>query len=239
MAVTLSASNFIRGYTATAASRVLELPTDVPAGAVIVVGVHFRNSNVITADSISDPVNGTWSSPFVQGPFDNTEGDTDIRTYVGLLENSAALTGSSNRTITITFSASVNQISFVGWISADGALEFDAAATAKEYTSLVTSLTTNNVTATGAGVLIGFAAFENNESANPTYSTGDSSLASYQADGGYDRCIPFGRTIGAAGTYNTAFTVPDSNYGNLHLIAIKEASGSASAPKRSLLLGIG
>jgi hypothetical protein len=43
------------------ASKDVVLASDVPAGATIVVGIFNRTNETATLDSVSDPVNGTWT----------------------------------------------------------------------------------------------------------------------------------------------------------------------------------
>src|SRR3990172_5015345 len=116
MTMTFSSSNVIDGTTV-GTTATLVLPTDVPAGATIVVGIANRTDETTAISSVADPVNGTWPAT-PQGPIDMA-GSEVTRVWLYYFVNSAALSGAANRTITITFGASITHASVAGWASDD------------------------------------------------------------------------------------------------------------------------
>lgn len=225
MAVTLSASNFSAiGIGVGATTVQVQIPTDVPSGAAIVLVIHNRTDETTTLSSVADPVNGTWDGSTVrQGPSDNTGGT--IRSWIVALLNSAALSGAGNRLITITFSGAINSQSCGGWVSSDqGALEFDAVATFAEGTVSSTAWATGTVTTSGAGVTFGLAATNNSQAGDPTVGGGDTLLTANSAG---QRVFIVGRTH-ASGNQSYSATLASTSLWNAHALALKEPVASAT-----------
>lgn len=233
MTVTVSSSNFIR-YIAGASSTThnIVLPSDVPAGASIVVGILDRADETTTLTSVADPVNGTWDGATLrQGPTDFAGGTS--RTWLVVLTNSAALTGSSNRTLTVTVSSSLTLHAAAGWVSSDaGALTYDAVATIKNDAANDTNHDSNTVAATGAGVAIGFHAINNAQTSGPTVDgAGESNLTTGTETG--RRTYMYGETFAGAGNYGFEITYATSCAGMFFVVALKEPVGAANAPRAS------
>jgi hypothetical protein len=233
MAVTITPSDFIRYY-ANATSQAIVLPADVPAGAAICVGILDR-ADSRTVSSISDPVNGTWSSTERSAM---TSGG-GVRSTVHVLTNSAALTGSSNRTITVTLSATGSFNMMAGWVNSSlGALTFDAAATITNNTTNTTAWSSGTATSTGAGVLFGFMGINNGCNSTPTLNSGETLLFNFNTGNSGTPDAPaagrsqsFAKTYASAGSQSMSITLADANAGQMHLVALKEPGGSSIATR--------
>ena len=154
MAISASGSNFTSGFTADNTVGTVTLPTDVPAGASIVVWGWGGTSLV----SISDPVNGTWGTT----PQDELGSSRGM--FASYFANSAALTGSGNRTITVTFGSAGNKFFGAGWIQDDGGV-----ATFQGYaTNTLNAINTTDghdsgtIALTGAGAIVALVYCNNN-----------------------------------------------------------------------------
>jgi hypothetical protein len=234
MAVTITPSDFIRYY-ANASSQAIVLPTDVPAGAAICVGILDR-ADSRTVSSISDPVNGTWASTERSAM---TSGG-GVRSTVHVLTNSAALTGSSNRTITVTMSAGGSYHMMAGWVNSSlGALTFDAAATVTNNTTNTTSWSSGTATSTGDGVLFGFVGMNNGCNSTPTLNSGETLLFNFNTNNvgtneapGSGRSQSFAKTYAGSGSQSMSVTLADANAGQMHLVALKEPGNLPSATTR-------
>lgn len=133
-------------------SKTVVIPTDVPSGATVYFGIMNRTDESTTLSSVSDPVNGTWGGTTV-GPIDSSGGT--FRTWFRILVNSAALTGSSNRTLTATTSAGVSTQLIAGWCSdSNGAQTFDTSGAIHNDALNEVTHTTSTLTTAGAGMVI-------------------------------------------------------------------------------------
>lgn len=224
---TVTTGGFARIINASSSAPTIVLGSDVPANAIIVVGVHNRTDETTTLDSISDPVNGTWTSPILQGPTDSA-GST-FRTWIAARTSSAALTGAGNRTLTINLSATISTQIVAGWISSDlGAMTFDQVATAFSGASNDTNLDSNTIAtpASRAGVIIGFAGMNNAQSAGPTMDgAGETNLVA--ADGS-SRAFAFSEIFATNGTYGFETTLGTAATANLHVASFLEPSAASS-----------
>jgi hypothetical protein len=214
------------------ASKDVVLASDVPAGATIVVGVYNRTNETATLDSVSDPVNGTWTLGTVlrQGPSDNA-GSTARSWYVALT-NSAALSGAGNRTITVTTSAGVSTQLVAVWASSDlGALTFQTMATlfnpASNTTDWTSTTNGNTVSATGAGCIIAYVGWANAQTIPNPAGAGET-LQTTVSDAGSYRANIYTETYASAGTYGFEVTAPSTTTGLFHVGAFLEPAGSSS-----------
>ena len=225
MTVTLSSANFTSNLD-TDATVAMVLPSDVPSGASIVVILHDRSESV-TADSIADPVNGTWDGAMLrQGPSNNTA--TTMRTWVWVFTNSAALTGGANRTITATISGVANTDWSAGWVSSDqGAMTFGAVATFLETTVTGSAYASNAVTTAGAGCVLGLFGTNNIQNdGDPVPSGSDALLANGT------RSWIQGRAYSGAASESCAGATHASDTGlfNQHCLYLVEPSAGVSIP---------
>lgn len=212
-------------------AKTVVLASDVAAGATIILGILNRTDETTTLTSVADPVNGTWDgSTLRQGPTDNS-GST-FRTWYVALTNSLALTGASNRTITVTLSAGVSVQFVAQWSSSSlGVLTFQAMATVLNQGTNTTTHTSNTIAASGAGSLVGFLALNAAQASAPT---GDASpLETNQttgSDAGSWRTNLFTEDFASASTYGLIATVPTTSTSQYHVGAFLEpAAGGSNA----------
>lgn len=237
MTVSISATN--SGHTTNTSSNAptVALGADVPAGATIFGILLNRTDESTGLTSISDPVNGTWSSPIISGPYDAT-GLTNHRTWIVRLHNSQALTDVANRTITATFGGTISsQIAF-SWCSSDaGVLTDGNVATVAEFADPSTNIDSNTVSASGAGVLVGGVA-TNASQTNPE-PTADGSGETRLTATNNARAHLFGEPLAAGGTVGLETTY-DACGGVFHAVVFLEpAAGSTYKPRRGTLMGVG
>jgi plastocyanin len=219
------------------ASKDVVLASDVPAGATIVVGIFNRTNETATLDSVSDPVNGTWTLGTVlrQGPSDNAA--STGRTWYVALTNSAALTGAANRTITVTTSAGVSTQLVALWASSDaGAMTFQAMATLVNPGSNTTDWTSatngNTVAGSGAGCIVGFSGWANGQTI-PNPSGGGETQQTTVSDAGSYRANLWTETYASSGTYGFEVTAPSTTTGLFHVGGFLEPAAGATLRGRN------
>jgi hypothetical protein len=239
MAVTLSATNFIRSF-GTASAPTVVLPTDVPANATIFVGIMHR-AQTATLTSIADPVNGTWAGGDVRDTQTSNNASTSFinyRTWCAAKLASSALTGSGNRTLTVTFSSSVSYHIVAGWLSSDaGAMTYIGTAGPNVITSNTTAWATNSVAVTGTGAVVAFHGAQNGQSANPTMGGSAIRLREYDSNGDVPsegRSFAYGLTFSGSSNQSISATLADSASGNFHLLAFGEPGGSGGIPRAAM-----
>lgn len=221
MTIVGSGADFTSDFTASSSTSTIELPNDVVAGETIILGIRlFEQTTTVT--SVEDPVNGTWSTGSgSNGPSDHSTA-TDIRTYFFFLNNSAALTGASNRTITVNLSASVTSALCIGVIAdSGGAITFDEFATFTNIAPASTNHDTNSVTADGAGAIVGFHSPASGSS-NPTADGTDEVRLFFDSG---NRAGIFFEPYTGSGTKELEITVAFSMTGNVEVCAFLEPVG--------------
>lgn len=207
-------------------TKTITLASNVPSGASVIIGILNRTNSTATLDSVSDPVNGTWSLGTVvrSGP---TAVNTNNSWFV-VLTNSAALTGTTNRTITITTSVGISSQIVGIWASSDlGALTYEEAATAVTSTTNTTNWDTNTIAVDGAGVIVGFLAIGNSQSSTaPTMDGAGETLQTTAVDSGSFRTNLITQTVASAATHGLETTVSSTTAGAYHLISLLEPAAS-------------
>ena len=212
MTVSASSSNFTRAIYTADSTPDLALPTTVPAGATIVVGVKNRTDTTTDCTSVTDSNGATYTKA--------SESTATTESAFWYTNNSAGGTV----TVTVTWAGAVNSQVAAGWISSDaGPLQYDAVATVREAGSNETTVNSNTVAATAAGCIIGFAGCNNTQSdPEPTANgAGESELLAGLSG---LRVGMFFEAYASAGTYGFE-TTWDSATSQFHVLALKESSG--------------
>lgn len=227
MTVTASNANFIRAIDTSvggaAGPMTVVIPTDVPAGATIIVGILNRTDETTTVTTLSDPVNGSLAAGLRQGP--TNTGNGTLRTWIYAFTNSAALSGAGNRTLTIDFSATISAQVVAGWLSSDqGAMTYDAAATVFDPAS-TTNWDSNNVAASAEGVAVGFMAVENGQAGGITVDGAGETHLTTVSDAGSFRTNLFSEVVPSAGNHGFEITVVNTTIGLFHVISLIEPGG--------------
>lgn len=205
------------------ATKTVVLASDVPAGASIIVGLLNRTDLTTTLSSVSDPVNGAWpSAGLIQGPVDGGP-----RGWLMALNNSAALSGAGNRTVSVTTSAGISTQLVALWASSDlGALTTQDIATAFTSAVNVTSYPSGSVDLTNSGAVVGFLYCSNSQgSTAPTVDTGEV-LRTTVADAGAFRSNLITEDVASAGSYSLLATFGTTTAGCFLAFALQEAGGS-------------
>jgi hypothetical protein len=221
MTITASGADFAALFQTSDSTPTATLPNDVVAGETIVLGIRLFDQTT-TVTSISDPVNGTWSTGSgSNGPSDNTTNGS--RTYFYYLNDSAALTGAPNRIITVNLSAAVNSSPCVGIIAdSGGALTFDTFATFTDINTAITNHDTNTLSAAGAGAIVGF--HTTLASSNPAADGTDESVVFNSGD---DRATMFFEAYTGSGTKGFEITADVPDTANIEVAAFLEPAGAA------------
>lgn len=219
------------------ATKTFVMVSDVPSGATIVCVFLNRTNETDTLDSVSDPVNGTWTSPIIDGP-DDSNGGT-YRSYMVRRHNSAALTGAGDRTITFTTSAGVSSQIHCSWLSSDqGAMSDDGVATTVNDSSNSTDADSNTVSVSVAnGVLYCSWVVNNSQGTAPTQNNGATNQIPGTPAGGT-------RAFGAYLTYaSTGSKFCDTDLVTSATAIVNAAAfsepGGATGNKSLMLLGVG
>lgn len=227
MAISSSTGATVSIDTSTATTtKTCVIPSDVPQGATIFIGVMNRTNEIATLDSISDPVNGSWNlTGAVSGPADSA-GSTQ-RSWLAWRHNSAALSGAGNRTLTITTSAGISSQLVGGWVDLDGSTsalttdEFDP--TPHDYGSNTLDFDSDAVTCDAAGCIVGFAVTNNAQSTAWSEDSGGSTISAQAA--GVRAGLFFKSTTAGAQSFTT--TPAATTHGQFHIVAFLEP-GAAS-----------
>lgn len=137
-----------------ATSGAITLPTNVPAGATLVLGVRQFTDLTTDITSVTDTVTGTWGAGSgSSGPTDDPGGTQ--RSWAYALTGHA---GGSGVQITVNFSASISGRLIAGWLDPATIEEFDP--TPAIQSSSVTTHTSDTLTADASnGGLVGMLAF--------------------------------------------------------------------------------
>lgn len=229
--VTASASNCIRSTdTSTGVGDPMTAvsPTDWPANALVVVGILNRTNETATVTSIATGIDGAWAAGTLrQGPTDSTP--STFRTWFYARESNSATSSAGNRTLTVEFSATISAQIVMCWLSSDlGAMTFDAVATVLDTgTTEPANWISNNVSATGAGVSIGFLAVANSQ-ASITMVNGSETHLTTASDAGSFRTNLFSEIVTGAGNYGFEIDVAATSAGIFHVGSFLEPAAGGS-----------
>ena len=216
------------------ASKTVTIPTDVPAGAVLIAGILNRTDESTTLTSVSDPVNGAWGAAV--GPVDSA--GATFRTWMAYKVNSAALTGAGNRLVTVTTSGGVSTQIVAGWCSdGAGANTFDTSSAALHNDAVNdTNHDTGTLAAAGAGGIVGCAGANNALTSYTMDGAGESQLTGVAAG---QRISCFFEATGGAGNYGFEIT-SNPTLANSFLIAsfLTPSAGGGGRVQRGTLIGV-
>lgn len=238
MAITASASDFTSTSNGGSASPTVTLPTSVPAGACIVLGVLNRTDETTTISSITDTVNGTWNiaAPNSTGGLASGPTDHSASTYrVWLLYRLNSDVGTP--TITVNFSASIITQMVAGWIDdSTGPEVFDVAATAANVTGSNTVAASNTLTAAGSGAIVGFFT-SNNAQTDPEPSVSEGNEVRLTPTQAGSRACLFFETYTTGGTKGFTGIAMDS--GNYIFQCMALLAPTVGSHERTPLVGAG
>jgi hypothetical protein len=202
-------------------TKTVPLPSNVPAGATIVLGVFNRTDETTAITGVSDGTNGAWSlSGTVSGPTDDSGGTG--RSWLIVKTNSAAITTPAD--VSVTFAVGVSTQMVVGWVDFDGstsALTLDGFATPTNTVS-TTDVDSNAFAATGAGAIAGVAILNTAQTSWTADGAGESRICDIPAG---SRIALFFESYATSGSYGFVTTPGTAGRSMFHVAALLEPGG--------------
>jgi hypothetical protein len=214
-AMSCSPSNFVVVMASSnTTSQSITLPTSVPNGALLVLGVYNRTENGATVNSVTDTLNGStgW-----------TQGSSHSNSWFYYKTNSNA----GNLTITANFSSPINNHLVAGWCNdVDGVLVYDSAASTLIFPGL-TAVNSNTVTTSNAGGIVGFVATDG----AVTFVTNGSGETKVSPNfDSFQRVHMFHELYNSSGTYGFQTTASSLVSGAFHVLSFRVGGAVTPSP---------
>jgi hypothetical protein len=226
MAISASSSNFTVNSATGSTTVTLTVPTSVPAGATLVVGVLNRSDETTAVSSVAGSLNASgWT--LASGPTDLSGASTG-RMWTYYKVNSAA----GSEVVTVTFGASINSQIVGGWFedASHGAMTFDTVATPANVGTGTTDADSNTLAAAGAGAILGILFCGNIQTTLTADGAGESRVSTVTGLSGQQRIFAFFEAYASAGTVGFVTTPGTSTSYMFHVAAFNEPSAGTAVP---------